>query len=407
MIIKKFIPILISLLMLFSIGAAAAATTSVNTTQVIHSAGIVKTNVETKNSLPPNETVGNTTVSNAQFLYLLTTATQNVYNKKINASINVRSVSDPTNPSETVKSGNIYISEYITMTKSINSFISAHSGALPNYVSTSLGTMKYESLIYMYSKILNYYNTNKKLPNSVSVKSWYTLTNPTSLGQPAHLNGTKYNQPTTLLDGTKFTSTLLGQNSLGYVLKMGPFGTGTNKVAVIIGVHPLEVQTHIAMLNAIEALHKSLTNVQIWIYCVVVKNGAVYSTGRMSGQLLAQKYVVPNIDKSSFKLVLDTHGNTGNGAEEYSGYPNFLFAPVQNTQSTKFASKLTKSVYTNGDLIYHYIKGTSPAYVTIPIATNTGAPTLVYEQYINQPNYAQVLYQHAIQIIKAINAAFP
>jgi hypothetical protein len=405
MIIKKFIPILISLLMLFSIGASAAATTSFNTSQISHAAGIVKTNVETKNSLPPNETVGNTTVSNAQFLYLLTTATKNLANKNT-SSINLRNVSNPTNPSETVKSGTITNTTYVAMANSINSYIKANS-RLPNYVSTPLGTMKYESLIYMYSKILNYFNTYKKLPNTVSVKSWYTLTNPTSLGPYAVLNGTKVNQPTTLLDGTKFTSTLLGQNSLGYVLKMGPFGTGTNKVAVIIGVHPLEVQTHIAMLNAIEALHKSLTNVQIWVYCVVVKNGAVYSTGRMSGQLLAQKYVVPNIDKSSFKLVLDTHGNTGNGAEEYSGYPNFLFAPVQNTQSTKFASKLTKSVYTNGDLIYHYIKGTSPAYVTIPIATNTGAPTLVYEQYINQPNYAQVLYQHAIQIIKAINAAFP
>ena len=114
--------------------------------------------------------------------------------------------------------------------------------------------------------------------------------------------------------------------------------------------------------------------------------------------------MVPNIG-TSYKLVLDTHGNTGNGAEEYSGYPNFVFAPVQNTQSKSYASKLTNSRYTYGDLIYHYITGTSPIYVTIPIA-NKGIPTLVYEQYINQPNYAQVLYQHALQVVNAINDAF-
>ena len=392
--IKKVLPVMLGILMILSIGGSAAATTnptSYNTSQISQAAGVVKNTVETKNSLPPNVTIGNTKVSNSQFLYLLTTATKNIANNNKTA-INLKSVSYPTNPSETVKSGTLNKTQYITIASSINTYIKSN-GKLPNYVNTALGTMKYESLIYIYSKILNYYNTYKVLPNTVSVKSWYSLTNPSTLGNPAHLNGT-----------AKFSSTLLGKNSLGYVLKSGPFGTGTNKVAVIVGIHPLEVQTHIAMINAIEALSKSLNNVQIWVYSVVVYNGADYGTGRAAGQSLANKYVVPNIG-TSYKLVLDTHGNTGNGAEEYSGYPNFVFAPVQNTQSKSYASKLTNSRYTYGDLIYHYITGTSPIYVTIPIA-NKGIPTLVYEQYINQPNYAQVLYQHALQVVNAINDAF-
>ena len=65
-------------------------------------------------------------------------------------------------------------------------------------------------------------------------------------------------------------------------------------------MHPLEVQTHIAMFNAIKAYTKSLTNVQIWVYRVVVKdkNGADYNLGRAAGQDLANKYVVPNIGTS-------------------------------------------------------------------------------------------------------------
>ena len=156
------------------------------------------------------------------------------------------------------------------------------------------------------------------------------------------------------------------------------------------------------MLNAIGALSKKLNNVQIWVYDVIVYNGADYSTGRTHGQELANKYVVPNIG-TSFKLVMDTHGNTGKGAEVYSGYPNFVFAPLKDSKSVNYVNKLVKSSLTQGDLLYRYVSGSSPKYVTIPIAKK-GIPTIVYEQYINQANYAQVLYQHALQVVKAINA---
>ncbi|MEM4526039.1 MAG: pseudomurein-binding repeat-containing protein, partial [Methanothermobacter sp.] len=41
----------------------------------------------------------------------------------------------------------------------------------PNYVSTSIGKVNYQSLIYAYSRIINFYNTNGRLPNSVTIKS--------------------------------------------------------------------------------------------------------------------------------------------------------------------------------------------------------------------------------------------
>ncbi|UTB33031.1 MAG: hypothetical protein NKF70_01795 [Methanobacterium sp. ERen5] len=176
-------------------------------------------------------------------------------------------------------------------------------------------------------------------------------------------------------------------------------------MAIIIGVHPLEVQTHIAMLNAIYALSKSLNNVQITVFDVIVYNGDNYNTGRSQGQTLANKYVVPNIG-TSYKLVMDVHGNTGRGGEVYSGCPNFVFAPLQDTKSNTYASKIVNSKYnTNGNLINHYVKGTSPIYVTIPIAKK-GIPTVVYEQYINQANYAKVMYLHAVEILKSINSIF-
>ena len=391
MIIKKAIPILIGLIMLLSIGASAAATanstTTYNTTQITQTASAVKYNVEHKYTLPNNVTIGNTQITNPEFLYILTTATKNAA-KNNKSSITFKNVSKATAPSETTTGGTLTKVQYLTIADQINSYVNAN-GRLPNYVNTAVGTMKYSSLEYMFSKVMAYYGINKVLPSTVAVKSWYTL----SLGPAATLNGT-----------AKYNETLLGKNSLGYVLKLGAFGTGTNKVAIIVGVHPLEAQTHIAMLNAIMALSKTLNNVQITVYDVVVKNGAVYSTGRAAGQTLASEFVVPNIG-TSYKMVMDCHGNKGVGSD-YSGYPNFVFAPLQTTGSLAIASKLIHSNMTKGDLNYHYLAdGTSPQYVTIPIAKK-GIPTIVYEQYINQANYAQVLYQHAMQVLQAINAAF-
>jgi hypothetical protein len=391
MIIKKAIPILVGLIMLLSIGASAAAsansTTTYNTTQITQAASAVKYNVEHKYTLPNNVTIGNTQITNPEFLYILTTATTNAA-KNNKSKIAFKNVSTAPSPSETTTGGTLTKAQYLTIAGQINSFVNAN-GRLPNYVNTAVGTMKYSSLGYMFSKVMDYYGLNNVLPNTVSVKSWYTL----SLGPAATLNGT-----------AKYNTTLLGKNSLGYVLKLGAFGTGTNKVAVIVGVHPLEVQTHIAMLNAIMALSRTLKNVQITVFDVVVKNGADYSTGRAAGQTLASEFVVPNIG-TSYKMVMDCHGNTGKGTD-YSGYPNFVFAPLQTTGSLAIASKLIHSNMTKGDLNYHFLAdGTSPQYVTIPIAKK-GIPTIVYEQYINQANYAQVLYQHAMQVLEAINAMF-
>jgi hypothetical protein len=397
MLIKKVLPIMLGVLMILSIGTSAAVTTnstSFSTSQISQAAVNVQKNVDTKYSLPNNVTVGNKTVTNYQFLYLLSSATKNVANGN-KSLINLKNVTKPSSTSsETVSSGTITKTEYVNSTNSITNRLNAYIakyGKLPSYVSTSRGTMTYQSLIYMYSKIMAYYNVKKVLPSTVSVKSWYAQT----LGPAGTLNATlKYNKT-------------LGSNKYGYVNLYGPYGNASNKnkVAVIVGVHAQEQQTHIAMLNAISKLSSSLKNVQIWVFRVVVytQYQMDYTLSRGYGQTLAHNYIVPNIG-TSFKLVVDTHGNRG--TTQYTGYPNFVFAPLDNIISHDFATKLINSPFTNGDLKYHYLgDGTSPPMVTIPIA-NKGIPTIVYEQYENQANYAQVLYNHALEVVRAINAAF-
>ncbi|HHW04737.1 MAG TPA: hypothetical protein GXX32_02345, partial [Methanothermobacter sp.] len=45
------------------------------------------------------------------------------------------------------------------------------NGRSPNYATTTIGKINYPSLIYTYAKIINFYNTNGKLPNSVTINT--------------------------------------------------------------------------------------------------------------------------------------------------------------------------------------------------------------------------------------------
>jgi hypothetical protein len=413
MIIKKILPVLIALIMFLSIGASDAVaantttanSTNFNTSQIGQSAGVVKSDVETNYNLPNNVTVGNKQVTPSQYLYLLTTATQNIANGN-KSSIALRNVSNAPSPNENVTNGTLTKAQYLTIASKITTYI-AENGRLPNYVTTPLGTMEYQSLIYMYSKIMNFYNQNDRLPNTVSVQSWLLTTS----GPFAVINGTAINEK------------LLGQESYGYVLKLGPYGNATskNKVAVVIGVYPQEVQSHIAMFNAISYLSSTLKNMQIWIFDVVVYNGTDYTQGRAWGNALAYKYVVPQID-NSYKLLIDVHGNRGLYTNTTTGLPipEIVMAPTSTTNSAwgpttptsvyqkslSYANALLNSSYTGGTLHYYYIySATSPPYVTLPVEAK-GVPSLILDFELNISNYAQVLFQHDLGVLKALNAMF-
>jgi len=175
---------------------------------------------------------------------------------------------------------------------------------------------------------------------------------------------------------------LLGKNKLGYVELIGPIGNKCSKVkiAYVIGIHPLEKKSHMALYKKLIAKSKKLKR-QYYIYRVVVtKDPDNYSKGRMNGQLLAQKYILPKIKRSHFNLVIDVHGNTGNAAAGY-GAKNFLFAPLNNTPSKKIAKLIIKKMNV---LKYNFPPSqTSPKYLTIPLV-KAHIKTIIYETYLNQ-----------------------
>jgi hypothetical protein len=120
-------------------------------------------------------TINNHKVTMPQFLQLLTDDIYQLNNKK-SSSIVLRTVKAPLKPVENVKSGTLTKTQYINLVKVTRLNIYS-TGSAPNYEKTSLGTIKFQNLVYTFSKIVKFQNTNQRLPNTVSVKPSPTVIN--------------------------------------------------------------------------------------------------------------------------------------------------------------------------------------------------------------------------------------
>lgn len=145
------------------------------TSQITSASSRVKTFVDTNDRLPNFVTISNTKVTMPQFLMLLVDDLAAV-NVKSTTPVVLKNVDNASDPTEDIEAGSLSKIEYLELAEEIADSIDS-TGAAPDYIETSLGKISYGNLIYNYSKIMNYYNTNKKLPNTVSVAaSTQTLT---------------------------------------------------------------------------------------------------------------------------------------------------------------------------------------------------------------------------------------
>ena len=160
-------------------------------TQIQKAAASVKSYIESNNKLPNYVTIGTSQITMPQFLQMLVTSLLEI-NSRTSTSISSGNINAPTNSTGSYIYGNINKTEYISIVQAIKTFINSNNMA-PNYATSSLGNIQYETLIYMFSKVINYYGTNGILPTCVSVDS--TIANPKSYSIPSDLQ--QYLQATT------------------------------------------------------------------------------------------------------------------------------------------------------------------------------------------------------------------
>jgi hypothetical protein len=153
--------------------AAGESPISFTNPQVIKSAAEVKDFLEITGTLPTLITINGTQVSQAQFLQLLTTVVLKVNNANT-TSTTLIDVSLPPTGTENVNLGTLTQNEYLTIAQNILTYINTNKQA-PNTANSSLGTIKFQSLIYMYTRALYMYKSTSKLPTYLSIRPWGTL----------------------------------------------------------------------------------------------------------------------------------------------------------------------------------------------------------------------------------------
>lgn len=174
---KSVFTALILSLFLLSVNTVYAA--NVTTEQVTNTSTVVKSYMETNHTLPSGVDVGENPVSRSQYLQLSTITVLNINNDS-NATIHINSCNNLAYPSESSSSRNINKTEYLDIANRVNIFINNY-GIAPNYASTRTGTIRYESLIYIYSQILNSYRINGVSPDYVIMNTWAVVSNPNTV----------------------------------------------------------------------------------------------------------------------------------------------------------------------------------------------------------------------------------
>jgi glutamine amidotransferase-like uncharacterized protein len=163
-------PFLLAKMIIWAANLQSVVPNSFTIAQINSASKSVKTYLETYHKLPNYVTVPNKQVTSSQFLALITSDIINVQSG-LTSTIPLISVAIPsTTAANTYKTGNISETEYLNIDKRVNNYIYTYKQA-PSYVTSSLGNIKYDSLIYIFSRIMTYYTTNNRLPSHVSMTS--------------------------------------------------------------------------------------------------------------------------------------------------------------------------------------------------------------------------------------------
>ena len=166
-------------------------------------------------------------------------------------------------------------------------------------------------------------------------------------------------------------TTMIGNNSNGTVYKIICGNSSASDTAIVIlGVHSLEGGIHnVTNDTIIEFTKANSLNKKFIVYFIKLNfedsgmNISDYNTNRHMGELLANEYVVPDIEQYDPYVVVDVHE-----MEDYWDLQRYV-GVVDNKSSVtmEYANKM------GNDLnypVYPIKSGTSPEWVTIPIAKN-------------------------------------
>lgn len=134
--------------------------------EIIASSKTVKNYIEKNRKLPTSVKIGGVSYSTADYLYLASKAIVNLKagNTK---SISVKDINDPSKPKSTYSSGNL--NDYLAVAKSVVKTADS-KGKMPNSVSSKIGIIGYNEVVYALARVVAFHGDNHRLPSYVTVK---------------------------------------------------------------------------------------------------------------------------------------------------------------------------------------------------------------------------------------------
>ncbi|MBZ9571484.1 hypothetical protein KQY27_07980 [Methanobrevibacter sp. TMH8] len=170
----------------------------------------------------------------------------------------------------------------------------------------------------------------------------------------------------------------IGSNNLGYVTKdtYSHYGNSDKKIAIVSGMHARETLSA-NVLPEVAKIYAFFNNVEVVNYKVtVLANPENFAVGRANGETLVHDFVVKDIAKENYNLVIVGHDH-----EQGYGDGFYIATPSMDYKSINLAEKVMSDL---PDFKYYKrdtessAKSTSITRVDNPIVA-TGTPLFVYE----------------------------
>ena len=135
--------------------------------EIISASQNVKSHISKNHALPSTVKIGDSTYKTADYLYLASKAIVNLKAGNKNP-IPVKILKNPTKPKAATSLG--YLKDYNSVAKKVVNTAES-KGILPNSVSSKVGDIGYDGLVYAFSEVLTSYGKNNKMPSYVAIKS--------------------------------------------------------------------------------------------------------------------------------------------------------------------------------------------------------------------------------------------
>ena len=140
---------------------------SISIANIIEAAEVISAYIDGNGKLPDSVSIGGETYTLAEFLYLAAVATININNGDL-SNISPKDVTNPASYTNTTNLGNL--ADYFSVAQSIIDYVNTN-GQAPESVSSDVGTIIFDGLVYAFARIVAFYDANQQMPSYVTIKS--------------------------------------------------------------------------------------------------------------------------------------------------------------------------------------------------------------------------------------------